>query len=186
MTISEGVAVDNAEPDITDDSQNSHVSETDSDQVQAFIDDDPVSRKRKKEYSKYPMEKNGPTRIQMVKKKETLTESESDLSDCNITCSLCQSGFTSHTYSMDDIKKFLKETKHIRNVHIGDFSPADLEQFSTKTRALMSDGCFTEQEVTKLNVVTNTRIRNAFIHQVEIRKEFLKEFAVVVGAYIQH
>jgi len=79
-----------------------------------------------------------------------------------VTCSLRQSGLTSRIYSVDDIRAFLKETKHARNVRIDDFFPY-VEQFYTKTRSFMSDGCFTEQEVyrlrkvmTKLNALMNT------------------------------
>jgi len=63
---------------------------------------------------------------------------------------------------MDDIRTFLKETKHGRNVRIGDLF-ADVEQFYTKMKSFMSDGFFTEQEVyrlkkviTKLNTIMST------------------------------
>ncbi len=42
---------------------------------------------------------------------QTDTESESDFSECSVMCSLPQSGFSSRSYSADDIKSFVKETK---------------------------------------------------------------------------
>jgi len=81
-----------------------------------------------------------------------------------VTCSLRQSGIASRVYTVDDIRAFLKETKHGRNVRIDDFFP-DVEQFYTKMKSFMIDGCFTEQEVyqlkkviTKLNALMNTSV----------------------------
>lgn len=39
------------------------------------------------------------------------TESESDFSECSVSCSLPQSGFSSRIYTIEDIKSFLKVTK---------------------------------------------------------------------------
>lgn len=66
-------------------------------------------------------------------------ESESEASDCSITCSINLSGFSSHEYSVDDIKASLKKTKHARNVRIDGFFP-DVEQFIKKTRGLWEKG----------------------------------------------
>lgn len=42
---------------------------------------------------------------------QTDTESESDFSECSVMCSLPQSGFSSRSYSADEFKSFVKETK---------------------------------------------------------------------------
>ena len=88
----------------------------------------------------------------------TDTESGSE-SDCSISCSLRHSGYPSPSYSVEDIKRFLQQTKHVRNVRIDDFFP-DVDQFIMKTRLFMSEGRFTHQEgyrlkkvLTKLNIV---------------------------------
>lgn len=47
---------------------------------------------------------------------QTDTESESDFSECRVSCSLPQSGFSSRVYTVDDIKSFLKITKNARKV----------------------------------------------------------------------
>lgn len=41
----------------------------------------------------------------------TDTESESDFSECSVSCNLPQSGFSSRSYSVEDIKSYLKVTK---------------------------------------------------------------------------
>jgi len=123
--MSEGVVVDNFEPDITDDSH-SQVSIADSDQTQASIDDSLMELGE--DIFKVPQKRKRPRVKTNSKKKYTLSdvsdaESESDFSDCSVTCSLRQSGFASRIYTVDDIRAFLKETKHARNVRIDDFFP---------------------------------------------------------------
>lgn len=41
----------------------------------------------------------------------TDTQSDSDVSECSLTGSLLQTGFSSRVYSVEDIKQFLKVTK---------------------------------------------------------------------------
>ena len=69
------------------------------------------------------------------------------------------SGVPAQCYSVVEIKKFLLQTKHARNVQIDDYFP-DVEQFLSKTRLFLAEGRFTEREgfrlrkyVTKLNTV---------------------------------
>lgn len=47
---------------------------------------------------------------------QTDIESESDFSECSVTCSLPQIVFSGQVYSVDDIKSFLKVTKNARKV----------------------------------------------------------------------
>ncbi|KAL2086660.1 hypothetical protein ACEWY4_017719 [Coilia grayii] len=97
----------------------------------------------------------------------TDAESESEVSDCSITCSLRQSGFPSRSYELKDVKTFLAQTKHARNVQIDEFFP-DVEQFVAKTKVLMVEGGFTNQEIyrlrkilTKLNVLLGISEENS-------------------------
>ncbi|KAL2087999.1 hypothetical protein ACEWY4_016827 [Coilia grayii] len=90
-------------------------------------------------------------------------ESESDLSDCSITCSLRLSGYRTRNYRVEDIRRFLKDTKHSRQVRVDEYFP-DIEQFMSKARIFMREGNFTEQEgyrlrkiLTKLNVLLNAK-----------------------------
>lgn len=48
-------------------------------------------------------------------------ESESDFSDCSISYSLRLSGYRTRNYRVEDIKKFLKDTKHSRKVRVDEF-----------------------------------------------------------------
>lgn len=54
---------------------------------------------------------------------QTDTESESDFSECSVSCSLPQSGFSSRSYSVEDIKAFLKVTKNARKVRVEEYFP---------------------------------------------------------------
>lgn len=113
--------------------------------------------------------KSGKTR--KAKKSECLVdiagatdESESEVSDCSVTCSLPLSGYPSRSYTVEAIKAFLVNTKHARNVSIDDHFP-DVEQFIENTKKFMSESNFTEQEgyrlkkiLTKLNVLLNNDV----------------------------
>lgn len=83
---------------------------------------------------------------------QTDTESESDFSECSITCSLPQSGFSSRSYKVEDIKSFLKVTKNARKVRVDEYFP-DVLQFIEKAKAFRSDGGFTNQEVYRLKKI---------------------------------
>lgn len=77
------------------------------------------------------------------------TESESDFSECSVSCSLPLSGFSSRVYTVDDIKSFLKVTKNARNVKIEEYFP-DVMQFMEKAKLFKSEGRFNKQEVYRL------------------------------------
>ncbi len=79
------------------------------------------------------------------------TESESDLSECSISCSLPQSDFPSRSYTVEDIKSFLKVTKNARKVRVDSYFP-DVLQFIEKAKILRNGG-FTNQEVYRLKTI---------------------------------
>lgn len=83
---------------------------------------------------------------------QTDTESESDFSECSVSCSLPQSGFSSRLYTVDDIKSFLKVTKNARKVRVEEYFP-DVAQFIEKAKAFRGDGSFTNQEVYRLKKI---------------------------------
>lgn len=83
---------------------------------------------------------------------QTDTESESDFSECSATCNLSQSGSSSRSYSADDIKSFLKETRNVRKVRIEQYFP-DTIQFIDKVRMYRNEGCFSNQEVYRLKKI---------------------------------
>lgn len=83
---------------------------------------------------------------------QTDTESESDFSECSVSCSLPQSGFSSRSYSAEDIKSFLKVTKNARKVRVEEYFP-DVLQFIEKAKAFKTDGGFTNQEVYRLKKI---------------------------------
>ena len=70
-------------------------------------------------------------------------------SDCSVDCSLRVSGYPTQECTVQDIKTFLKETKHARNVQIDSFFP-DIEQFMVRTKQFISDGLFSNPEVYRL------------------------------------
>lgn len=64
---------------------------------------------------------------------------------------------------MEDIKKFLEDTTHSRQVRVDEFFH-DIEQFMTKAQTFMHAGSFTDQDgyrlrkiLTKLNVILNAK-----------------------------
>ncbi len=79
---------------------------------------------------------------------QTDTESENDFSECSTPCSSPQSRSSSKSYSADDIKSFLKETK----VRIDQYFP-DAMQFIDKVRMYRNEGCFSNQEVYRLKKI---------------------------------
>lgn len=83
---------------------------------------------------------------------QTDTESESDFSECSVSCSLPQSGFSSRSYKVEDIKSFLKVTKNARKVRVDEYFP-DVMQFIEKAKTFKSDGGFTNQEVYRLKKI---------------------------------
>ncbi|KAL2086329.1 hypothetical protein ACEWY4_017388 [Coilia grayii] len=95
-----------------------------------------------------------------VHSKAALVETESEFdSDCSVSCSMRPSGYVSQSYNIDDIKKFLTQTKHAKKLQIDKYFP-DVEQFISKAKLFMAEGLVTKQEgyrlrkfVTKLNVL---------------------------------
>lgn len=83
---------------------------------------------------------------------QTDTDSESDISECSFSASLPQSGFSSQTYTVDDIRTFLKVTKNLRKVKIDEYFP-DIMQFTEKVKLFRSESCFTDQEVYRLKKI---------------------------------
>lgn len=83
---------------------------------------------------------------------QTDTESESDISECSVTASLPQSGFSSRTYTVVDIKSFLKITKNVKTVKLEEYFP-DIIQFIEKVKIFRSESCFTNQEVYRLKKI---------------------------------
>ncbi len=83
---------------------------------------------------------------------QTDTESENDFSECSAPCSSPQSRSSSKSYSADDIKSFLKETKNMRKVCIEQYFP-DVIQFLDKVRMYRNEGCFSNQEVYRLKKI---------------------------------
>ena len=169
-TSSGGNNVDNPEPENTQNSQSSENSVVIGDQkltpneclsemsfmeMEGTVFKVPISKRKRVRVN----QKNAKKGDSYISPSTTDNESESDYSDCSLTCSLRPSGVSSRNYEVEDIRSFLKETKHIRNVRIDDYFP-DVEKFMTKTRSFMSEGCFTGQEtyrlkkfLTKLNVL---------------------------------
>lgn len=92
--------------------------------------------------------------------KAKMSESENEVdSDCSVSCSLRLSGVVAQSYTVQDIKNFLKQTKHVKKLQIDTYFP-DVEQFITKAKLFISEGLVTRQEgfrlkkfVTKLNVL---------------------------------
>lgn len=80
------------------------------------------------------------------------TESESDFSECSFSCSLPQSVFSGWTYSVEDIKSFLKVTKNARKVRVEEYF-LDVLQFIEKAKIFRNDGGFTNQEVYRLKKI---------------------------------
>lgn len=80
----------------------------------------------------------------------TDTQSDSDVSECSLTGSLLQSGFSSRVYSVEDIKQFLKVTKKISKLK--SFFP-DILQFIEKTKTFRRENCSTDQEVYRLKKI---------------------------------
>lgn len=91
-------------------------------------------------------------RLDVREVSHTDTESDSEASECSITCSLPQGGFSSRVYSVDDIKQFLKVTKNVRRVKIEEFFP-DILQFIEKAKTFRSENCFTDQEGYRLKKI---------------------------------
>lgn len=83
---------------------------------------------------------------------QTDTESESDMSECSVNVSLPQSGFFSRTYTVGDIKSFLKMTKNVKKVKLEEYFP-DIVQFIEKVKFFRSESCFTNQEVYRLKKI---------------------------------
>lgn len=83
---------------------------------------------------------------------QTDTESESDMSECSVTASLPQSGFSSRTYTAGDIKSFLKMTKNVKMVKLEEYFP-DIIQFIEKVKFFRSENCFNNQEVYRLKKI---------------------------------
>ncbi len=93
---------------------------------------------------------------------QTDTESENDFSECSAPCSSPQSRSSSKSYSSDDIKSFLKETRNMRKVRIEQYFP-DAIQFIDKVRMYRNEGCFSNQEVYRLKkilVKLNTQLES--------------------------
>ncbi len=96
---------------------------------------------------------------------QTDTESENDFSECSAPCSSPQSRSSSKSYSADDIKSFLKETKNMRKVCIEQYFP-DVIQFLDKVRMYRNEGCFSNQEVYRLKEILaklNTHLEFLFV-----------------------
>ncbi len=111
------------------------------------------------------------------------TESQSDFSECSVSCSLPQSDFSSRSYTVEDIKSFLKVTKNARKVRVDEYFP-DVLQFIEKAKTLRNDGGFTNQEVYRLKKILaklNAQSRlNASNDSTYIFFYFLSTLAVLI------
>lgn len=81
-------------------------------------------------------------------------DSENESLDCIITCSLQQTGFLNLSYRIHDIKNFLMQTRHARNVQTDDFF-SDVDKFIVKTRSFMAERGFTDPEVSHLKKIND-------------------------------
>lgn len=106
---------------------------------------------QKRKLLECPAEKKA-KRIDGIHMSQTDTESESDISECSVTASLPQSGFSSRTYTVVDIKSFLKITKNVKKVKLEEYFP-DIIQFIEKVKIFRSESCFTNQEVYRLKKI---------------------------------
>lgn len=86
----------------------------------------------------------------LVETNKSDIESESEVSDCSVTCSLQPSGYPGQTsYTVDDIKEFLAKTKYARHVRIDQYFP-DVELFITQTKSYIAQGSFEDLEFYRL------------------------------------
>lgn len=83
---------------------------------------------------------------------QTDTESDTDLSECSVTLDQTKDDSSEQSYSVDDVKLFLRVTKNARNVRITEYFP-DLEQFVEKAKGFKSEGLFSDQEVYRLKKI---------------------------------
>lgn len=102
-------------------------------------------RMKQRHYSKLKKGEN-------VNPSQTDTESETDLSECSVSFDLSQDDSLNQSYTVDDIKIFLRKTKSARNVRISKYFP-DLAQFAEKARFFKSEGLFSDQEVFRLKKI---------------------------------
>ncbi len=111
------------------------------------------------------------------------TESQSDFSECSVSCSLPQSDFSSRSNTVEDIKSFLKVTKNARKVRVDEYFP-DVLQFIEKAKTLRNYGGFTIQEVYRLKKILaklNAQSRlNASNDSTYIFFYFLSTLAVLI------
>lgn len=83
---------------------------------------------------------------------QTDTESDTDISECSVTFDHTNDEPSERSYSVDDVKLFLRVTKNARNVRITEYFP-DLEQFVEKAKSFKSEGIFSDQEVYRLRKI---------------------------------
>ncbi|KAL2096713.1 hypothetical protein ACEWY4_008861 [Coilia grayii] len=148
---------------IVDDEDKTYDNDAEDESSQMEADDvDPtfkVPRSRHKRRRSQPHD-TAKNKSAKVHSKAALVETESEFdSDCSVSCSMRPSGYVSQSYTIDDIKKFLTQTKHAKKVQIDKHFP-DVEQFISKAKLFMAEGLVTKQEgyrlrkfVTKLNVL---------------------------------
>ncbi|KAL2102320.1 hypothetical protein ACEWY4_001488 [Coilia grayii] len=124
----------------------------------------PRTRHKRRRNQPHETTKNKTAKVQS---KAALDDVESEFdSDCSVSCSMRPSGYTSRSYTVDDIKNFLSQTKHVKRLQIEKYFP-DVEQFMAKARLFIAEGAVTKQEgyrlrklVTKLNVLLGSTDSN--------------------------
>lgn len=120
----------------------------------------PRSRHKRRRSQTHESTKNKTAKVHDKVQSKTANESESEFdSDCSVSCSMRLSGYASQSYTVDDIKKFLTQTKHARKLQIDKYFP-DVEQFMTKAKSFISEGLVTKREgyrlrkfITRLNIL---------------------------------
>ena len=166
---SQNLHIDSEKTQSTADTQSSADSVTDltPENTSDKIDDDDSYLMESDETFKMPGKRRRQTKNcsnKVAKKTEhtaetDIPEGESDYSsDCSVTYSFPQSGYSERTYTVADIKSFLQKTKHKHKVRIEGFFP-DIDQFIAKTKLYKKQGLFADTEwfrlskfLTKLNV----------------------------------
>lgn len=120
----------------------------------------PNKRKKVQQTKVFKQTKKDKNEVESLVPENDSDSSDSNISDCSYLSSQNENENQTTVYKVEDISKFLKETKGLPGVQVEDYFP-DRSTFINDAKILMKEGAFADKEVFRLRkIVSKLRKQN--------------------------
>lgn len=112
----------------------------------------PNKRKKVQQTKVFKQTKKDKNEVESLVPENDSDSSDSNISDCSYLSSQNENDNQTTVYKVEDISKFLKETKGLPGVQVEDYFP-DRSTFINDAKILMKEGAFADKEVFRLRKI---------------------------------